>query len=133
MVSTRAAIPKILRNANSSASLLRGFGSDPRVSRAARNFDNRHVEIVCAASTRVNVSVFYQCVDTANRPWPTSVVPGGGEFPVGQRVARSLPERWPAYLPRGMFHYGFKAIDSRTAEGQPRRCPFPIGTKMEAR
>src|SRR5260370_9252675 len=40
-------------------------------------------------------------VDTANRPWPTGVAPRGGGFPVGQRLARSLPERWPAVLPRG--------------------------------
>jgi|SRR6266404_4324339 hypothetical protein len=44
-------------------------------------------------------------VDTANRPWPTGVAPRGGEFPVGQRVARSLPERWPAVLPRGGRHF----------------------------
>jgi hypothetical protein len=37
---------------------------------AAGNLDNRHVEIVCAASARVNVSVLYQFVDGANWPWP---------------------------------------------------------------
>ena len=42
------------------------------------------------------VSVLYQFVDTANRPWPTSVAPRGGISSTGQRVARSLPERWPA-------------------------------------
>src|SRR5215813_7860809 len=37
---------------------------------------------------------------------------------VGQRVARSLPERWPAVLSRGNAHsQRFKAIDSRTEEG----------------
>src|SRR5262249_12241913 len=46
---------------------------------AASNLDNRYVEIVCAASARVNVSVFYQFVDTTNRPWPTSVALCGGE------------------------------------------------------
>ena len=35
-----------------------------------------------------------------------------GIFPVEQRVARSLPERWPAYLPRGN-HWWFKTIVSR--------------------
>jgi hypothetical protein len=34
-------------------------------------------------------------VDTANRPWPTSVAPRRN-LPIGQRVARSFPERWPA-------------------------------------
>jgi hypothetical protein len=38
---------------------------------APGNLDNRHVEIVRAASARVNVSVLYQFIDTANRPWPT--------------------------------------------------------------
>src|SRR5262249_40156509 len=56
-------------------SLLRGFGSDPQVSCAAGNFDNRHVEIVCAASARVNVSVLYQFVDTAKPLCPTSIAP----------------------------------------------------------
>src|SRR5262245_20908067 len=48
---------------------------------------------------------------------------------VGQRVARSLPERWPAVLPRGNAHsQRFKAIDSRTEEGgSPSRCPFLVG------
>jgi hypothetical protein len=67
---------------------------------AQHTADNCHVEIVCAASARVNVSVFYQFVDTAKWPWPSSVVPRRG-FPVGQRVARSLPERWPAVRSRG--------------------------------
>src|SRR5262249_32533347 len=49
---------------------------------------------------------------------------GEGSFPVGQRVARSLPERWPARSPAGMAIHRFKAIDSRTGEGQPSRCPF---------
>jgi hypothetical protein len=30
----------------------------------------------------------------------------GGEVSVGQRVARSLPERWPAVLPQGRFIRG---------------------------
>src|SRR5262249_27167075 len=49
-------------------------------------------------TTHVNLSVFYQLVDTANRPWPTNVAPRQG-IPVGRRAARSFPERWPAVLP----------------------------------
>ena len=45
---------------------------------AAGNLDNRHVEIVCAASAHVNVSVLYQFVDSATQPWPTSVAPRRG-------------------------------------------------------
>ena len=48
------------------------FGETARSAQhAAGNLDNRHVEILRAALARVNVSVLYQFVDTANRPWPT--------------------------------------------------------------
>src|SRR5262245_21172180 len=53
---------------------------------AAGNLDNRHVEIVCAASARVNVSVLYQFIDTANWPWPTGVAPR--QEPLSGRAAR---------------------------------------------
>src|SRR6516164_4946655 len=82
-----------------SARLARSTTPRARAQHAAGNLDNRHVEIVCAASAHVNVSVLYQFVDTANRPSPTSVAPWQG-IPVEQRVARSFPERWPADLPR---------------------------------
>ena len=45
---------------------------------AAGNLDNRHVEIVGAASAHVNVSVLYQFVDSATQPWRTSVAPRRG-------------------------------------------------------
>src|SRR5262249_46477834 len=92
MGSTRTSILEILRNANSSVSVLRSsraahyrrtwqigpprhwqlcwrgvsreparFSSErPTGARPAGNLDNRHVEILCAASARVNVSVPYQ-------------------------------------------------------------------------
>src|SRR5262245_35676380 len=51
------------------------------------NLDNRHVEIVCAASARVNVSVLYQFVDTGDRPWPTtSVTPRQAGAPIHRSV-----------------------------------------------
>jgi len=114
MGGTRTSILEILRNANSSVSVLRSSrpahhrktsqiatprhwqlcwrrdSCEPAISsserptgarsaqHAASNLDNRHVEIVCAALAQVNVSVFYQFVDTANRPWPTSVAPRRG-------------------------------------------------------
>src|SRR5262249_28776779 len=66
---------------------------------AAGNLDNRHVEILCAASAHVNVSVLYQPLTP-----PTGLgllaSPRGRQIPVGQRVARSFLERWPADLPR---------------------------------
>jgi hypothetical protein len=43
---------------------------------------------------------FLPIVDTANRPWPTSVCSAAGLLQAGQRAARSS-ERWPAGLPRG--------------------------------
>src|SRR5262245_63047702 len=93
--------------------LLRKAGETARCAQhAAGNLDNRHAEIVCAASARVNVSVFYQFVDTAKPLWPTSVAPRRHSPSVGQRVARSLPERWPAGLPRESI-IRFKAIDPR--------------------
>src|SRR5262249_20953286 len=54
---------------------------------------------------------------------------------VGQRVARSLPERWPAVLSRGNAHsQRFKAIDSRTEEGAaPVAAPFQSGAGMAAK
>src|SRR5262249_28447921 len=45
---------------------------------------------------------------------------GGGSFPGGQRVAGSLPERWPAALPRGWSTLRFKAINSRTERERER-------------
>jgi hypothetical protein len=86
---------------------------------AAGNFNNRHVGIVCAASARVNVRIFYQPLTA-----PTglglllTLPPRQASSSVGQRAARSLPERWPAVLSRGDAHsQRFKAIDSRTEEG----------------
>src|SRR5215813_4634784 len=56
--------------------LLRKAGKTARCAQhAAGNLDNRHVEIVCAALARVNVSVLYQFVDSAKPLWPTSVAP----------------------------------------------------------
>jgi len=57
-----------------------------------------------------------------------------GILPVGQRAARSLPERWPA-LPLPGWHgtYGLKAIGSRTGEGAAGSLPLSIEAKMDAK
>src|SRR5215831_2729827 len=83
--------------------------------------------VVCVASAHVNVSVLYQFVDTARRPWPTCITPRWGLSSVGQRVARPLPERWPADLPRKVV---FQSVQGHRAQerGQPGRCPFLIGS-----
>jgi len=105
--------------------------SDHAAARSAQHatgkLDNRHVEIVCAASVRVNVSVLYQFVDSANRLWPTNVAPRRVFSPVGQRVARSLPERWPAVRSRGKHSQRLKAINSRTG-GAAWSLPLLIGS-----
>src|SRR5947208_1542136 len=78
-------------------------------------------------SAHVNVTVLYQLVDSANWPWPTNAARHrGGLFSVGQRVARSLPERWPAYLPRGKS----LAVQGHclALKGQRPCCPFLIGS-----
>jgi hypothetical protein len=63
--------------------------------------DARRVVILRGVSAR-QCKDFLPTVDSANRPWPTWRRFAAGFFPVGQRAARSLPERWPADLPRGI-------------------------------
>jgi hypothetical protein len=87
--------------------------------------DNRHVEIVCAASARVNVSVLYQFVDTAKRPWPTSVA-RGRVFP-GRAALGSVVLRKMACRPAAGETFAFAVQGHRLAlEGQSGRCPFLI-------
>ena len=86
-----------------------------------------------AAAQRTSmISVFYQLVDTANPPWPTSVAPRRA-FP-GRAARGSVVLRKMACRPAGggKFHSRFKAVGSRTGKGQPRRCPFLTETKMDA-
>jgi hypothetical protein len=61
----------------------------------------------------VNVSVFYQRVDTASAAWPTRRGPAAGTFPGSARLGR-FPERWPAVSLAGKTSFQrFKAINSR--------------------
>jgi hypothetical protein len=85
----------------------------PSASSAAGNLDNRHVEIVCAASAHVNVSVLYQFVDSANWPWPTDVGSAAAKSRSGSaRFGRSQKDGLPCC--RGeTFHSRFKVIDAR--------------------
>ena len=62
----------------------------------------RHVEILCAALARVNVSVLYQLVDTVSPPWPTSVAPRGA-FP-GRAARGSVALRKMACRPTAGEH-----------------------------
>jgi hypothetical protein len=87
----------------------------PSASSAAGNLDNRHVEIVCAASAHVNVSVLYQFVDSANWPWPTDV---------GSAAAKS--RSGSARFGRGDVSFAVQG-HRRALEGQPSRCPLSIG------
>jgi len=93
----------------------------------------RHVEIVCAALARVNVSAFCQPL-TPPTDLGLLASPRAAGNP-GRAARGSVASRKMACRPaaRGeTFHSRFKAIDSRW-RGQPRRCPFLIGTKMDAR
>src|SRR5262249_17378552 len=65
------------------------------------NLDNRHAEIVCAASAHVNVSVLYQFIDTAKRPWPTGVAPRRISF--GRAARGSVAPRKMACRPAALL------------------------------
>src|SRR5262245_19129544 len=60
-------------------------------------------------------------------------LPAGGVFP--SRVARgSALRKMACPLARGSSgSTGFKAINSRTGQGQPGRCPFQRGSEMDAK
>jgi len=101
--------------------LVRATRSQPKS--AARSTPS--ASTMSAASARVNVSVLYQFVDTANRPWPTSVAPRRGSLP--GRVARgSVAPRKMACRPaaREACIHRFKAINSRTEEGAAWSLPL---------
>jgi hypothetical protein len=76
-----------------------------RAQHAAGDFNNRHVEIVCAASAHVNVSVLYQFVDPANWPWPIRVALRQGLSRSGSAwTGRSQKDGLPSC--RGRVSYG---------------------------
>jgi hypothetical protein len=53
-----------------------------------------------------------------------------GTFPVGQRAARSLPERWPALSPAGVaWHLRAQGHQLAHREGAARSLPLTIGSK----
>src|SRR5262249_57220223 len=76
--------------------------------RAARNMPPVISTIVMlrflARRQRASMSAYF--TNSLTPPTGLGLLPSsrGGIFPVGQRVARSLSERWPAYLPRGREH-----------------------------
>src|SRR5262249_421700 len=74
------------------------------------------------ASARVNVSVLYQLL-TPPSGLGLLASPRGGFPSVGRRVARSLPERWPAVLPRGVVSGGSRP-STRTEEGAAWSLPL---------
>jgi hypothetical protein len=101
---------------------------------AAGNLDNHHGEILCAASARVNVSVFYQSFDTANQPWPTSIVLAAGSSRSGSAwLGRSQKDGLPSRSRGVSWRLRLKAINSRTGEGQLGCCPFKLGASARPR
>jgi hypothetical protein len=77
--------------------LLRHAGERARCAQhAAGYFNNRHVGIFGAAQIRVNVRIFYQSVDTADRAWPTSIAPQRVSFRSGSAwLGRSQKDGLP--------------------------------------
>src|SRR5215510_8488781 len=96
----------------------------PSASSAAGNLDNRHVEIVCAASAHVNVSVLYQFVDSATQPWPTSVAPRRGFLsrPGSAWPGRSQKDGLPSCRGESK-HSRFKASTRAQGRGSPVAAP----------
>jgi hypothetical protein len=68
-----------------------------------------------ARRQRASMSAYFTIIDTAKRPWPTSVVPRGG-FPFGRAARGSVAPRKMACRSAaggGVSERRFKAIDSR--------------------
>src|SRR5262245_66063195 len=79
-------------------------------------------------AARVNVSVLYRSFDTAGHPWPTSVTPAAVSFRSGSAwLGRSQKDGLPSRLRGVSWTARLTAINSRTGEGQPGRCPFKLG------
>src|SRR5262245_47807920 len=76
-----------------------------------------------------NVTVLYQLIDSAKRPWPTNDCkdPAGASRSDSAGFGRSQKDGLPS-RPRGE-QYGSRPFNSRTREGQPSRCPFLIGSR----
>jgi hypothetical protein len=65
----------------------------------ARDFRYQHAEKSWLGDVETQGDVFHHRL----RRWVRMQRPRGGILPVGQRVARSLPERWPALSLVGRF------------------------------
>jgi putative heme iron utilization protein len=96
--------------------LLRQTGETARCAQyAARNFNNRHVEILCAAPIRVNVRVFYQAraaakstahlVTRAHAPSP----PLAAAMPSAALGVAALDRNMVHQIIRGNFLFLFNA------------------------
>ena len=81
----------------------------------------------CFAPREKSNSVFYQPLTPPTGLGLLTSAPRR-RISVGQRAARSLPERWPAVLPRGDVSFAVQG-HRRALEGQPSRCPFLIGER----
>src|SRR5262245_18008597 len=101
--------------------------------RAARNMPPVISTIVMlrlfAQRQRASMSAYFTNSLTPPSGLGLLASPRGGITSVGQRVARSLPERWPAVPAGGSSCTArFKAINSRTREGAAWSLPLLIGS-----
>src|SRR5262249_8257195 len=80
-----------------------------------------------AASAHVNVSVLYQFVDTANRPWLTDV--GSAAASLGRAARGSVaPRKMACRAAAGGVSFAVQG-HRRALEGQPSRCPCLNGER----
>src|SRR5215468_2852559 len=102
-----------------------------RALRATGNLDNRHVEIVCAASAHVNVSVLYQLLTPPSGlgllASPSRQVPfRSGSASLGRSQKDGLPS---CRAGRSLVLVRFGSRPSTRAQGGSlSRCPFLIGS-----
>jgi hypothetical protein len=104
--------------------VLAEMGEDtPSTNHRARDFRYQHAEKSRLGDVETQGDAFHH----RPRRWARMQRPRGGIVPVGQRVARLLPERWPALSLAGVsWRLRLKAINSRTG-GQLGCCPFKLG------
>jgi hypothetical protein len=94
---------KLCRQLDWQIARLRTFDTARSAQHTASDSNQRHVEILSAASAGVDVSVVYQLVDTANVPWPTSIALAAG-FPRSGSAWLGRSPLQPRYFSHACAH-----------------------------